>query len=61
MNKNIYDGLDGWREENGFKNSKGETLHYEGGSEYDPTYEAILAYERQQKLKQEKEENVPTL
>ena len=32
-----YDGLNGWREEN---------TKYAGGSEYDPTVEAILAYER---------------
>ena len=60
MNDNIYDGLDSWREENGMKTTKGETKHYEGGSEYDPTYEAILEYERQQKLKKQQEES-PTL
>ncbi len=32
-----YDALNGWREEN---------TRYAGGSEYDPTVEAILAYER---------------
>ena len=32
-----YDALNGWREEN---------HKYAGGSEYDPTVEAILAYER---------------
>lgn len=39
-----YDSLDGWREEVGIKNSKGEVKHYAGGSEYDPTAEAIRAY-----------------
>lgn len=34
-----YDALNGWREEN--------FGSYAGGSEYDPTVEAILAYERQ--------------
>ena len=32
-----YDALNGWREEN---------TKYAGGSEYDPTVAAILAYER---------------
>ena len=32
-----YDALNGWREEN---------TKYDGGSEYDPTVAAILAYER---------------
>jgi hypothetical protein len=39
-----YDSLDGWREEVGIKTSKGEVKHYAGGSEYDPTAEAIRAY-----------------
>lgn len=43
-----YDSLDGWREEVGIKNSKGEVKHYAGGSEYDPTAEAIMEYEREQ-------------
>lgn len=42
------DFLDSWREENGMKNSKGEVKHYAGGSEYDPTAEAIRAYMREQ-------------
>lgn len=43
MGKN-FDSLDGWREENGIKNSKGEVKKYEGGCEYDATAEAIKAY-----------------
>lgn len=46
-----YDALDGWREENGIKNSKGEIKKYAGGCEYDPTYEAIIAYEKEQQKK----------
>ena len=48
---NRYDSLDGWREENGIKNSKGEVKHYAGGCEYDPMVEAIKAYEAEQKKK----------
>jgi len=62
MNENIYDGLDSWREENGMRTTKGTVKHYEGGCEYDPTYEAIKAYEEEQKRKQAKnkpEENTP--
>lgn len=43
-----YDPLDGWRDEVNIKNSKGEVRRYAGGSEYDPTAEAIMAYEREQ-------------
>lgn len=43
-----YDALDGWREEVGIKNSKGEVKHYAGGCEYDPTAEAIMEYEQEQ-------------
>lgn len=38
------DFLDGWREENGIKNSKGEVKHYAGGCEWDATAEAIREY-----------------
>ena len=48
-----YDALDSWREENGLKNSKGQVKHYEGGSEHDATYEALMAYVLEQKKKQE--------
>lgn len=48
MSNPNYDALDGWREEVGIKNSKGEVKHYAGGCEYDPTAEAIMAYEREQ-------------
>ena len=51
------DFLDSWREEVGIKNSKGEVKHYAGGSEYDPTAEAIMAYMREQeKLEKQKAE-----
>ena len=43
-----YDALDGWREEVGIKKSNGQTIHYEGGCEYDPMAEAVMEYERQQ-------------
>ena len=46
-----YDSLDGWRQEVGIKTSKGEVKHYAGGCEYDPTAEAIMAYEREQEAK----------
>ena len=55
MNEN-YDFLDSWREEVGIKNSKGETKHYSGGSEYDPTAEAIRAYLEAEKQKKQKED-----
>ena len=48
MSNPNYDALDSWREEVGIKNSKGEVKHYAGGCEYDPTAEAIMAYEREQ-------------
>lgn len=54
MNEN-YDFLDSWKEENGIKNSKGEVKHYAGGSEYDPTAEAIRAYMEEQKRKAQKQ------
>ena len=50
-----YDALDGWREEVGIKNSKGEIKHYEGGSEHDATYEALVAYIKKQKQKEHDE------
>lgn len=53
-----YDGLDGWREEVGIKNSKGEVKHYEGGSEYDPTAEAIKAYMEAEKRKQQEDKGL---
>ena len=43
-----YDALDGWREEVGIKKSNGQTIHYEGGCEYDLTAELIREYERRQ-------------
>ena len=49
-----YDALDSWREEVGIKTSKGEVKHYEGGSEWDPTAEAIKAYLKAQEQKQDK-------
>ena len=52
------DFLDSWREEVGIKNSKGEVKHYEGGSEYDPTVEAIKAYLREEELKKKREEEL---
>ncbi|MBE7082220.1 MAG: hypothetical protein E7378_00865 [Clostridiales bacterium] len=57
MDKRIYDGFDGWREENGFETTKGTKKHYEGGCEYDPTAEAILEYMRAQELKKKQEKN----
>lgn len=48
MSNPNYDALDGWREEVGIKNSKGEVKHYAGGCEYDPMVEAIREYEREQ-------------
>lgn len=56
MNQNIYDALDSWREENGMKTTKGTVKHYEGGSEYDPTAEAIKAYIEQEKRKQQQKD-----
>ena len=47
-----YDSLRGWREENGI----GTKVHYEGGCEYDPMVEAILAYEREQAMKEKSEQ-----
>ena len=47
-----YDALDSWREENGFKTTTGRTVKYEGGSEYDPTAEAIKAYIMQKKMEE---------
>ena len=56
------DFLDGWREENGIKNSKGEVKHYAGGCEYDATAEAIRAYlleeERKNKIKKNNDEGL---
>lgn len=49
------DFLDGWREEVGIKNSKGEIKHYEGGCESDPTADAIREYMRQEALKEKAE------
>ena len=54
MNKNIYDALDSWREENGMQTTKGVVKHYEGGCEYDPTAEAIRAYIENEKRKEKK-------
>lgn len=51
MENQKYDALDSWREEVGIKTTKGEVKHYEGGSEYDPTYEALIAYQRSQEAK----------
>ena len=51
-----YDSLNGWREEVGIKNYKGEVKHYEGGCEYDPTAEAIMAYMREQEAKNKQKE-----
>ena len=55
-----YDALDSWREENGFKTTTGRTVKYEGGSEYDPTAEAIKAYIMQKKMeeKAKQEQNI---
>jgi len=47
------DFLDGWREENGIKNSKGEVKHYAGGCEWDPTAEAIRRYLEEEKRAKE--------
>lgn len=44
-----YDALDTWRE---------ETRVYAGGSEYDPTFETILAYERAKKSKEIQEQEM---
>ena len=52
MDNQKYDGLDSWREEVGIKTTKGETKHYEGGSEYDATADAIRAYNEEQIKKQ---------
>ena len=46
-----YDSLRGWREENGI----GTSVHYAGGCEYEATYEAILAYEREQAAKEKEQ------
>lgn len=54
-----YDSLDGWRKEVGIKTSKGEVRHYAGGCEYDPTAEAIMAYEREQEAKRKAAEKKP--
>ena len=43
-----YDALNGWREEN---------HEYDGGSEYDLTVEAILAYEREKAAKKKAAES----
>lgn len=53
------DFLDSWREEVNIKNSNGDIKRFEGGCEYDPTAEAILAYMREQEklAKQKKEED----
>lgn len=56
MNKNIYDALDSWREENGMQTSRGTIKHYEGGCEYDPTAEAIRAYMEAEKRKQQQKD-----
>ena len=53
--KENYDALDGWREEIGMKNSRGEVKHYSGGSEHDATYEALVAYIKEQKKKEQDE------
>lgn len=46
-----YDALDSWREEVGIRTTKGEVKYYEGGSEYDPTAEAIRRYMEQERRK----------
>ena len=51
-----YDALDIWREENGFKTTTGRTVKYEGGSEYDPTAEAIKAYIMKKKMQEKAEQ-----
>ena len=51
-----YDALDSWREENGFKTTTGRTVKYEGGSEYDPTAEAIKAYILQKKIEEKQKQ-----
>ena len=38
------------------ENSKGEVKHYEGGSEYDPTVEAIKAFIRDEERKKKAQE-----
>ncbi len=48
-----YDSLRGWREENHIGVDE-KTPHYAGGSEYDATAEAIMEYEREQKLAEQK-------
>lgn len=53
-----YDSLDGWRESVGIKNSKGVVKHYAGDCEYDPTAEAIRAYEEEQKRKKQQEQDL---
>lgn len=50
-----YDSLNSWKEENGMKTSKGEIKHYAGGSEYDPTAEAIRSYMEEQKRRNQKQ------
>ena len=51
-----YDALDSWREENGFKTTTGRTVKYEGGSEYDPTAEALKAYILQKKIEEKQKQ-----
>ena len=50
-----YDHLNSWKEENGIKKSNGETIKFEGGSEYDYTAEAIKAYNEEEKRKEQNE------
>ena len=54
--KKYYDYLDGWREDVGIKNSKGEVKRYEGDSEYDPTAEAIKANIREEERRKKEQE-----
>lgn len=55
MYKPKEDSLGSWREEVGLPNSKGERTHYAGGTEGDPTVDAILAYLEEEKRRKQAE------